>query len=65
MLASRSLLIIHFQFSGVYVSMPNSLTIPSPLATISSLSKSVSPRELSVMIEMFCITTVHMWLLSA
>ena len=45
MLYSRSLLVIHFKYSGVYTSIPNSLTIPSPypspLKTISSFSKSV------------------------
>ena len=46
MLYSRSLLVIHFKYSSVYMSIPNSLTIPSPhpspLVTISSFSKSVS-----------------------
>ena len=45
-LYSRSLLIIHFKYSSVYTSIPNSLSIPSlylsPQATISSVFKSVS-----------------------
>ena len=43
---SRSLLVIHFKYSNVYLSLPNSLTITSPhlfiLATISSFCKSMS-----------------------
>ena len=43
---SRALLVIHFKYSSVYMSNPNSLTIPSlhpfPLVTVSSFSKSVS-----------------------
>ena len=45
MLGRRSLLAIHFKYSSVYISTPNSLTIPSlypSLATISLFSKSVS-----------------------
>ena len=46
MLYSRSLLVIHFKYTSVYMSTPNSLTIPSPytspLVTISAFSKSVS-----------------------
>ena len=30
MLYSRSLLVIHFKYSGVYMLIPNPLTIPSP-----------------------------------
>ena len=45
-LYSRSLLIIHVKYSSVYMSVPNSLPIPFPqafpLATISSVFKSVS-----------------------
>ena len=39
-----SLLVIHFTYGNVYMSIPNSLTNPlsSPLVTISSFSKSVS-----------------------
>ena len=29
-LYSRSLLIIHFKYSSVYMSVPNSLSVPSP-----------------------------------
>ena len=43
MLYSRTLLVIHFKYSSVYISIQNSLTIPSPysspLATRSSFSK--------------------------
>ena len=43
---SMSLLVIHLKYSSVYMSIPNSLTIPSPypspLVTISLFSKSVS-----------------------
>ena len=50
MLDSRSLLVIHFKYSSVYMSIPNSLTIPSPypfpLVTVSSFSKSVSLSDL-------------------
>ena len=46
MLYSRSLLVIHFKYSRVYTSIPNSLTVPllhpCPLVTIISFSKSVS-----------------------
>ena len=37
---SRSLLLMHFKYSSVYLSIPNSLTIPPtlPPATVSSLS---------------------------
>ena len=42
MLYIRSLLVIHFVYSGVYMSIPNSLTISSPSATMSLFSKSVS-----------------------
>ena len=38
----RSMLVIHFKYSPVFMSIPNSLTIPPHLATISSFSKSVS-----------------------
>ena len=39
----RSLLANHFEYSSVYISIPNSLTIPSPQQpTVSSFSKSVS-----------------------
>ena len=52
-LHSRSLLVLHFKFSSVYKSIPNSLTIsshhPSLLAAISSLSKSES-------LFLFCIS---------
>ena len=45
-LYNRSLLGIHFKYSSVYMSIPSSLTIPSPdsfpLSTISSFSRSVS-----------------------
>ena len=44
--SSRSLLVIHFKYSSVYLSILNSLTIPSPypssLATINSFSNSLS-----------------------
>ena len=43
---NRSLLVIHFKYSSVYVSISNSPTIPSlhpsPPATVSSFSKSVN-----------------------
>ena len=46
MLYNRSLLVIHFKYSSVSMSIPNSLTVPSPssfpLITVSSFSKSVS-----------------------
>ena len=42
----QNLLVIHFKYSNEYMSVPNSLTIPSshssPMATISFFSKSVS-----------------------
>ena len=41
----RSLLVIHFKYSSVYMSIPNTLTIPSPQlsqVTVSSFSKAVS-----------------------
>ena len=41
-LCNRFLLVIHFKYSSVYMTFPKSLTLPSPLATISSFSKSVS-----------------------
>ena len=45
MLYSRSLLVLYFEYSSVYVSIPNSQSIPLPgrflLVTISSFSKSV------------------------
>ena len=45
-LHSRPLLIIHFKYSSVYMSIPNSLILPSPhpyaLVTINLFSKSVS-----------------------
>ena len=44
-LYSRSFLVIHFKYSGVYIFIPNSLTIPSSilhLAAISLFSNSVS-----------------------
>ena len=45
-LYNRSLLDVHFKYSSVYLSIPNSLSIPSPdslpLAPISSFSRSVS-----------------------
>ena len=48
-LYSRSLLIIHFKYRSVYMSIPNSLTILSPhpslLATISLFSKLVKLRN--------------------
>ena len=34
-LYSRTLLVIHFKYSSVYISISNSLTIPFPLVTIS------------------------------
>ena len=44
-LCYMSSLVIRFKYSSVYMSIPNSLTIPSfhpsPLVTISSFSKSV------------------------
>ena len=48
-LYSGSLLVIHFKYTSVYMSIPNSLTIPSPHpppppATISSISKSVTDK---------------------
>ena len=42
---SRSLLVIHFKYNSVYMSIPNTLTIPSPQlspVTMSSFSKAVS-----------------------
>ena len=42
MLYRRPLLLIHLKYSSVYMSIPNSLSIPSPLATIISFSKSMS-----------------------
>ena len=48
-LYSRSSLVIHFKYSSVYMSIPNSLTIlsshPSLLATISSFSKFMRLRN--------------------
>ena len=41
LLHSRSVLVIHFNYSSVYMSIPNS-NYPFPPATISSLSESVS-----------------------
>ena len=47
-LDSRSLLVIHFKYSSVYMSIPNSLTIPfphpSPLTVMSWFWKSASAR---------------------
>ena len=44
MLYRGSLLVNHFKYGNVYMSIPNSLTTPlsSPLVTVSSFSKSVS-----------------------
>ena len=42
MLYSRSLLVIYFEYNSVYMTFPNSLSIPSPPATISLFSKPVS-----------------------
>ena len=41
-LYNRFLLIIHFRNHSVYMTFPKSLTIPFPLETMSSFSKSVS-----------------------
>ena len=46
---SGSLLVIHFKYTSVHMSIPNSLTIPSPHplpppATVSSVSKSVTDK---------------------
>ena len=46
----RALLIIHFKHSSVYMSIPNSLTVPSPTpfppVTVSSFLKSPSTQQL-------------------
>ena len=51
-LDGRSLLVIHFKYSSVYMTIPNFLTIPSflsfPLAAISSFSRSENDRSESV-----------------
>ena len=61
-LSSRSLLVlvIHFKYSSVYMSIPNSLTIlsphPSSLLTqqpLSSFSKSVSPFLLCKLLDLY------------
>ena len=41
-LCNRSLLVIHFKCSSVYMTFPKSLTIPFPPAVVSPFSKSVS-----------------------
>ena len=46
MLYNRSLLVIHFKYSSVSMSIPNSLTIPSPRAScIPSLFIPLAPSE--------------------
>ena len=45
-LYNRSLLVIHFKYSSVYMPFPNSLSSPSPWQPLSSFSKSVSFRKI-------------------
>ena len=42
-LYSRALLVIHFKYSSMYMTIPNSLTVSSLSATICSVLKSVTP----------------------
>ena len=55
-LYSMSLLIIHLEYSSVYMTFPNSLRSHSLLATISLLSKSVG---LSLFFKSICIISTN------
>ena len=60
-LYSRFLLVIHFEYSRVYMSIPNSLTIPFPQASPQQLLSCFSK---SVRLLLFCkfICTISFWI---